>query len=271
MKRIAMLLFLLVSLTLVGQNVFIYEDFVGDDNGPGVYTYPSDPVFRKGSFDLKKFTIRSEGSEYVFIFEIDTNFKNEWSNKNGWDVQMFDVYLRFEEGKYTQTIAGRNVKLNQGWDKVVVVSPEENTKMWSKEIRGKNEEVGDNIYLMENLLDGILLPESYEVNGNKLFARIKKDNLKEMDKISAIQVFVSGAEGYPDSQQSYIRNVNELASQWRFGGGTDYYGNPNVIDILGSNKQLGSYKSTEDIISYAEVNMVELERKNSKFAKNKNK
>ena len=38
------------------------EDPAGDDHGPGSYTYPTDPVFVPGSYDLTNFEIGIEGT-----------------------------------------------------------------------------------------------------------------------------------------------------------------------------------------------------------------
>jgi len=35
----------------------VIEDPEGDDYGPGYYTYPTDPVFKDGDFDLLKFEL----------------------------------------------------------------------------------------------------------------------------------------------------------------------------------------------------------------------
>lgn len=268
MKR-CLLFMVLISNVVFGQLIFTYKDIVGDDNGPGMYTYPLDPIFETGSFDLKTFSIYLEEDNYVFVFEVDSNFKNNWKNKNGWDIQMFDVYLNFDEGRYTQAVAGRNVKFNDGWDKVIVVSPEDNEKIWEKEIRGKNEFVGDDIYNPENILDGIITPEIFEIKENKLFAKVNKDKLKDMRKLTAIQVFVMGTDAYPDALYTYVRKVNEFNSQWRFGGGSDYFGNPNVIDMLGDNSSLGNYLSTEDESVYPIIDMIKLSKKNKKVIEKK--
>ena len=34
----------------------------GDDNGPGTYTYPTDPAYKKGSFDLTEVEIKDAGA-----------------------------------------------------------------------------------------------------------------------------------------------------------------------------------------------------------------
>ncbi len=257
-KGLVLLLFVTLFTANFAKDIFIYEDKKGDDNGPGTYTYPSEKVFVEGSFDLHVFKIYEEEDYYCFSFEVGADFKNEWKNKNGWDVQMFDVYLNLGEGKHKQTVAGRNVKLKQGWDKVLVVASEKNEKFWEREVLPKNEFVGDDESELENLIPNIKIPSAILIMQNKLIAKIEKNKIKDINKLKYIQVFVSGSEGYPNSQDSYIRTVNEYNSTWRFGGGNDFYGDPNVIDIIGENKQLGNYKSSEDVTVYPMVDMVKV-------------
>jgi hypothetical protein len=40
-----------------------YWDPVGDDNGPGTYTYPTDAVYKRGSFDLTELKVKSQGRQ----------------------------------------------------------------------------------------------------------------------------------------------------------------------------------------------------------------
>jgi carbohydrate-binding DOMON domain-containing protein len=242
------------------EKLYSFKDLSGDDNGPGKYTYPKNIVFVKKSFDLTEFIIGEDGDDYTLSFKIAVPFKNDssWKNVNGWDIQMFDVYLNFGKGKYKHTIAGRNVKIKDGWDKAVIVSPEENKKMLEREIIPKNGDVFDDETDSENLVKDIIQPYSYQIDNNILTVRIKKIELEDLKKLKGVQVLVSGAEGFPSKQFSYIRNVNEQNSEWRFGGGTDYDGDSNVIDILGDNSKLKNYKSSEDEMIFPWINMIDV-------------
>ncbi|NLK62593.1 MAG: hypothetical protein GX287_03985 [Fusobacteria bacterium] len=259
MKKLV-ILFLLISIVTIGygKNIFEYTDIIGDDNGAGNITYPTDEVFVKGAFDIQKFKIYEDGDEYSFEFEVGTNFKNEWKNKNGWDVQMFDVYINLGKGKNKMALAGRNTKLHEGWDIALIVAPEENKKFLEREIIPKNDFVADDVTEGEDLINDIKLPTSIFIDSNKLTAKIKKTEFANLNNIKFIQVFVTGAEGFPSSEESYIRNVNEFPTKWRFGGGSDYFGDSNVIDILGDNKNLDKFVSTEDETIYPVVNMIKV-------------
>ncbi len=260
--RKTIFLFCLIAFTTAAtaDNLYSFKDLVGDDKGTGKYTYPQNKVFIKKAFDLTEFTIGEDGLDYLLSFKIAVPFKNDpsWKNVNGWDIQMFDVYLKFNEGKHKHTIAGRNVKIKDGWDKAIIVSPEENKKMFEREIIPKNIEVYDDETDSDNLVKDIIQPYSYQIDGNVLFVRIKKSEIEDMKKLKSLQVFVSSAEGFPAKQFSYIRNVNEQNSEWRFGGGSDYDGDANVIDILGDNSKMKNYKSTEDEMVFSWIDMIDV-------------
>ena len=36
-----------------------FKDPTGDDNGPGSYTYPTDGVYKRGSFDMTAFDVEA--------------------------------------------------------------------------------------------------------------------------------------------------------------------------------------------------------------------
>ncbi len=237
--------------------IFQMEDMLGDDNGPGTYTYPTDKVFVPGVFDLKGIKIADGGSTYDFTFTIAVDFKNDWKNFAGWDVQMFDVYMNLGTGKNKQAIQGRHVKMEEGWDVALMVGPDKPARM-QKEIEDKNTDVGDDVSDFENLVDSTFIPDNIAIAGNTMTVKIAKDKIGDLTKMTAIQVFMAGSEGYPTKTDTYNRVVNEYASQWRIGGGNDYFGDPNVMDILGDNKKLGSYKSDEGVTEYPVINMVKV-------------
>ncbi len=238
-----------------GKVIFEKADAKGDDNGPGTYTYPTDRVFNPSAFDLTNLKIADAGANYNFTFTIATDFKNEWKNAGGWDIQMFDVYLNLGTGKFKHTVSGRHLKIAEGWDVAMVVGPDKATRM-SKEIADKNEEVFDDATPAENIAKSVLIPDAIVVKGNTLTAVIAKDKIGDLSKLNGVQAFVLGSEGYPNKGDTYNRVVNEFGAQWRIGGGSDYDGDSNCLDILGENKAMANYKSDEGVAEFATVNLV---------------
>lgn len=45
-------------------------------------------------------------------------------------------------------------------------------------------------------------------------------------------VLLMGQEGYPSEGNWRVRDVTEFGAQWRFGGGSNQPGEPDVIDML---------------------------------------
>lgn len=267
MKKLAALLFFTLSVALFSATLVTVEDKKGDDNGPGTYKYPLNKVFVPGAFDLLKFEIADDGDFYSFKFTIPVNFKDEWKNDRKWDVQMFDVYLNYDKGTHHQAIAGRNVMFKEGWDKVVLVAPVNNDTMMKREIEPKNTGVSDDESEPENLVADIVLPDEVTFEKNVLTAKVKKDKLPGMETIKLLQVFSLGSEGYPDKMHTYNRNTVKDAAEWRFSGGSDFDGDPNVIDILGDNSALKNYKATEEVIQYTTISLIDPTKKAAPAAK----
>ena len=236
--------------------IFYAEDIYGDDNGPGTYTYPTDAVFAPGSFDLLEVKISEDGDDYLFDFTIAIPFKNEWGNEQGWDVQMFDIYLNLGEGKNTQVVAGRNVRIPEGWDKAMVVAPVGSFAMGFEIQKSMAAGYDCAESEAENIVADVKLPDAVSVRGDTVRARIAKAKMGDLSTLEGVQVFVLGSEGYPEEFHAYNRVVNANSAQWRFGGGTDVDGNPNVIDILGDNSKLGNYVSEPGRIVYTEVDLI---------------
>ena len=53
-----------------------------DDNGPGNYAYPTDPVFTPGAFDIRRFQVFDDGTPIYFLLTVSNltpTFGLEWS------------------------------------------------------------------------------------------------------------------------------------------------------------------------------------------------
>ncbi len=54
----------------------------------------------------------------------------------------------------------------------------------------------------------------------------------ELDEDTGFQLLLTSNEGFPDAGEVLSRKVNEYEGQHRFGGGSDYAGDPHFMDIL---------------------------------------
>ena len=83
-----------VAAVAVAQEVS-FKDPVGDDNGPGTYTYPTDAVYRPGSFDLTSFKMKVSGGKATIEVGQNSNLEDKcWTMQFGFCVQMVFVFIQ---------------------------------------------------------------------------------------------------------------------------------------------------------------------------------
>ena len=63
-----------------------FTDPRGDDKGPGNYTYPTDGVYKPGSFDMTKVSITKQGSNVEFAVDVNSNLEDPWGMGTGFAV-----------------------------------------------------------------------------------------------------------------------------------------------------------------------------------------
>ena len=205
-----------------------YEDPTGDDFGPGTYTYPTDAVYKRGTFDITKVEIKGKGSKVEFKVTYAAAVKDPWDSKswdgNGFSLQMAQVYLDSGKGGFTKTLPGINADFAEGdaWDKVVIISPQPKSRL-SMEVKGK----------AGALASGVVYPTKVTVRGKTIIATVKKGDLGGVpDGSWGVQVVSQSNEGYPGKDDVLTRKVNEFAGQHRFGGGNDWDCDPHALDVL---------------------------------------
>ena len=210
----------------------VLQDPDGDDNGPGTYKYPTDPVYVPRSFDLRKVEITDRGDDVEVKVTLGANIEDPWDSKtwdgNGFSVQFVQLYLDTDHtaGKgFTDPLPGLgSVKFaaDEAWDKVILLSPQGRTKL-SGEIRAK----------AAKFKDAIVVPKVTRAAGKTLTAIVRKADLGGAPVAKwGFQAVVQSNEGFPDKADLLTRRVNENAGQHRFGGGDDGDCDPHVLDIL---------------------------------------
>src|SRR5512144_1445765 len=96
---------------LVGSSTlaqeFVYKDAVGDDKGPGNYTYPTDRVYTPGSFDITQFRAKASGAKVDIEVGVNANLEDPWRMGVGFAVQMIFVFVQTKpEGGHTEGLPG---------------------------------------------------------------------------------------------------------------------------------------------------------------------
>jgi len=207
------------------------SDPAGDDNGPGNYTYPTDAVYKPGSFDLTEFEVVDAGEQVEFRVTVKSRIEDPWDSAawggNGFSVQMAVIHVDVDHkaGSGAQDgLPGFNVRFaaDEAWDRAVIVSPQGPTRV--------NSEIDQKA---SKLKDRIVVPKVTRASGKTLIAVVDKKQLGGAPEASwGYQVLMQSNEGFPDKGDLLTRKVNEFEGQHRFGGGTDYDNDPHVLDIL---------------------------------------
>jgi carbohydrate-binding DOMON domain-containing protein len=231
----------IVAGSLAYSQEVVFKDPVGDDNGPGNYTYPTDTVYKPGSFDITEFKAKTSGDQV--LFEVTTNSKLEdpWGMRVGFAVQMIFIYIdqdKKEGSGFTKGLPGNNVEFApaDAWDKCVILSPQPPARV-KQEVDAK----------ASSMAAAILIPKSTRGTGQKISGSVPLKDLGEGDIAGwGYQVVMQSNEGFPDKTDLLTRKVNEFEGQHRFGGGNDADCDPHSMDVLGENKQQLAYECNPD-------------------------
>lgn len=209
----------------------VFADPSGDDNGPGSYKYPTGSAYAPGDFDIRELKVVPKGDTVEFRLKLRSVIKDPWKSKewggNGFSVQMAAIHLDTDHkaGSGEQaSLPGFNVRFKpeEAWDKVVVISPQGVTRL--------NSEVDAKAAAMKAR---VVVPKRTFATGKTLVAVVDAAQLGGLPQLNwGYQVLMQSNEGYPAKGDLLTRKVNEYEGEHRFGGGTDFDNDPQVIDIL---------------------------------------
>ncbi|PYQ63012.1 MAG: hypothetical protein DMF53_11515 [Acidobacteria bacterium] len=218
---------LMLAGTALAQSGVSFKDPTGDDNGPGKYTYPTDGVYKRGSFDMTAFDVKVNGKKVDFAVTFNSSLEDPWRMGGGFSVQMVFIAIKTGEGGFKEGPPGTNVTFADGneWNKLVILSPQPPGRV-KTEVEQK----------MGSMASGVLIPNRVKGSGNTISGSVDLDQLGGGDPAKwGYQVLVQSNEGFPEGKDLLTRKVNEYEGQHRFGGGTDTDCDPHVMDILAGN------------------------------------
>jgi carbohydrate-binding DOMON domain-containing protein len=216
-----------VSAVAAGAQEVTFKDPTGDDFGPGTYVYPTDTVYKPGSFDLTQFTLEVSGRKANVSVGVNSVLEDPWGMKVGFAVQMVFVFIdtdRKEGSGFTDGIPGLNVKFDPkyAWDKCVVLSPQAAARVRT-EVETK----------APAMKDAVVVPGRTKGSGRTITGTVDLADLGEGDPATwAYQVVMQSNEGFPDASDVLTRRVNEYEGQHRWGGGNDGMCDPHLMDVL---------------------------------------
>lgn len=210
------------------------KDPAGDDNGPGNYVYPTDKVYKRGSFDLRGLEIVPQGENIEFRVKVGSIIDDPWDSKawggNGFSVQMAFIHIDMDHkagSGVQESLPGLNVRFaeDEAWDRVVIISPQGPTRV--------NSEIEQKAAAHK---DRIIVPSVTRAVGKTLIAVVPKSAFggKTPSRAWGYQVLMQSNEGFPAKTDLLTRKVNEFEGQHRFGGGSDYDNDPHVVDLFTS-------------------------------------
>lgn len=230
-----------VVATTNANELFCFTDSQFDDRGTGRYIYPANlQGQREGIFDMKSFAVRDLGSTVEFTIEfrrpIDKKRLDDVTFQKSWAYQLIDIYIDTDRGQSGQSfgLPGRNIEFNvdEAWNKVIVLMP--GFADQAADFFVSHSELRD-FYLIRK---DIIIPNDVYTKTFSIVARVSKSELGQPNDNWGYQVCVLGFD--PQNLKLngfYNMEVNTFPTDETFGGGTDYEGNPNVIDILSPDKE----------------------------------
>jgi len=217
----------LASLLALGTSAHavVFDDPKGDDKGPGNYTYPTDSVYKPGSFDLTKLTVTKKGDQAEFAVDVNSSLEDPWGMGGGFSVQMIFIFIKNAPGGHKEHLPGLNVEFAPGseWSKVVILSPQKKARV-----------VGEAETKAPKLVADIVVPNSTRGSVRTIKGSVPLSELGGDGNVDAwgYQVIMQSNEGFPAGTDLLVRKVNEYEGQHRFGGGNDSDCDPHVMDVL---------------------------------------
>lgn len=181
-----------------------------DDHGPGSYTYPEDPVFGAGSYDILNFQVGYDEQNVIFKFTLRGPVENPWGSPNGLSTQTFDIYIDADgDGQGGQAfLPGRNLALQEGyaWDFAITAEG------WNPGIFVPGDQGPQ---MIAGPSDFTIIPDPGQ---RKVTIRVPKAILGDNPQDWRFAAMVLSQEGYPSGGVMRVRDVNPEAEQWRVGG-----------------------------------------------------
>lgn len=211
-----------------GDVIFRIEDPAGDDNGPGRYTYPGNPVFAPGSFDLLSVEAIDDDEDVLFKIRVGADLHDPWNGSAvGYDIQVFDIYVDKDgpDSGFAELLPGRRALVadDHAWDLAIFAT-------------GRTDAAAQNVAdkVSDAMRSALFVPleDRQSVRGDTLTIRVPKSFLGQPQPGWSYQVLVLGAEGNMAEDSLRAREVLEDATDWNFGGGSDGREDPNIIDLL---------------------------------------
>ncbi|MCL5036469.1 MAG: hypothetical protein M1269_05040 [Chloroflexi bacterium] len=208
------------EISLPGIPDFVMEDPVGDDYGPGTYTYPTDPSFKpyRDLLDLVRYEVFVVPDWMVMRLTFG-DVKNPWYGPLGFSHPLINIYLSTgEEGGRTTTFEpGSNVKFSprNPWNYFIRANGWPDTGQFLASAKGR-----EYPYYVKTWSN----PERKQVMVAVPLDIIGSPGGKTWNHY----VMIGSMDGF--SMNDYYREIGKNRSRWAGGGGD--VNCPRVYDLL---------------------------------------
>ncbi len=228
--------------------ILAVTDPLGDDHGPGSYTYPQDAVFQPGAFDVETFSVGYDEENIIFRLTLAGPLENVWNSPNGIAVQTVDIYIDQDGPANGQRLLlpGRNAALTAeyAWDYAIWVEG------WTPGVFAPGEEAPVPV---DTALTIIADPGQ-----SKITIRVPKATLGDDPENWSYAVALLGQEGFPATGVWRVRDISRTAEQWRFGGAPEGATHTRILDLVwpeslpGSQEEfLSNYTAADNVSELA--------------------
>jgi hypothetical protein len=93
---------LLAAMAAQAQKV-TFKDPAEDDDGPGKYVYPTDPVYKPGSFDLTGFELKEKGDRVEVRVDVAAKLTDVWNTGSGFSLQTVFIFVQTADRRVKKT------------------------------------------------------------------------------------------------------------------------------------------------------------------------
>ncbi len=204
------------------------QDSLNDDRGPnGRYTYPLDPAFEAGIFDLEKFEMAEDGDNFYFRLRFRQLTQPGWHPEYGFQLTYCAIALDTDGNAGT---GGKQLGMNAnfltapeiGFERVIYVGGGFRVVDYKEKILAEflptNQSAG------ERHLGNI---ETREIT----FA-VPARLIGELGAKWKAGIYCGAQDDHGGAGVGEFRNVTRKAGPWVGGGGDRDAGNPNVYDTM---------------------------------------
>ena len=223
------------------------EDPLGDDNGPGTYTYPTNAVFVGGAYDIKHFDVSTDTTDVYFRVSIAGDLTDPWGGDVAFCLQGIDIYLDTDSkpGSGSRELyTARNAYAAAGseWEYYVMANMDE-VGLYDSNLK--------RIPRARVAAWGDPLTRTITVKVPMEFVGKPNENWK-------VIAFVVGHDGYSPGR---VRPITPVVEEWSFGGSISSSLEPRIVDLIvppGKNQKdvLGAFRTTEKLVEIPGVKVM---------------